>query len=136
MNALFNTGPDGTVYLRTLLHIDISEIKFQEQPDKSEKADIEILVVAYGDNGQMIDQSGKAFSLSFPREVYEKFLSEGLVNIYTFPVKKPGAYQLRLAIRDTATDKVGSANQFIEIPDLKKDRLALSSVVLEDLSLD
>jgi hypothetical protein len=56
-----------------------------------------------------------------------------LVNIYTFPVKKPGAYQLRLAIRDTATDKVGSANQFIEIPNLKKDRLALSSVVLEDL---
>jgi VWFA-related protein len=133
MNALFNTGQDGIVYVRTLLHIDISQIKFQEQPDKSEKADIEILVVAYGDNGQIIDQSGKAFSLSFPRDVYEKFLREGLVNIYTFPVKKPGAYQLRLAIRDTATDKVGSANQFIEIPNLKKDRLALSSVVLEDL---
>jgi VWFA-related protein len=133
MNALFNTGPDGTVYLRTLLHIDISEIKFHEQPDKSQKADIEILVVAYGDNGQIIDQSGKAFTLSFPRDVYEKYLRDGLVHIYTFPVKKPGAYQLRIAIRDTATDKVGSANQFIEIPNLKKDRLVLSSVVLEDI---
>ena len=73
MNALFNTGPDGIVYVRTLLHIDISQIKFKEQPDKSEKADIEILVVAYGDNGQMIDQSGKAFSLSFPQTFMKNF---------------------------------------------------------------
>jgi len=46
------------------------------------------------------------------------------------PVKKPGAYQLRMSLRDSATDKIGSASQFIEVPDVKKDRLALSGLIL------
>jgi hypothetical protein len=44
-------------------------------------------------------------------------------------VKKPGAYQLRVAVRDDASERVGSANQFIEVPDVSKDRHALSGVV-------
>jgi hypothetical protein len=57
-------------------------------------------------------------------------LSEGLVYLMKVPIKKPGAYQLRIAVRDSQTDKVGSASQFIEVPDLGKSRLALSGIVL------
>jgi hypothetical protein len=52
---------------------------------------------------------------------------------FVFPIRKPGAYQLRVALRDHATDKVGSANQFIEVPDLKKNRLTISGVALENI---
>ena len=45
---------------------------------------------------------------------------------------KRGAYQIRVAVRDETTGKIGSATQFIEIPDLKKARLALASVILRD----
>ena len=41
---------------------------------------------------------------------------------------------MRVAIRDHASEKVGSANQFIEIPNLKKNRLTLSSIVLNNLT--
>jgi len=54
----------------------------------------------------------------------------GLVYIVTLPIKKPGAYQLRIAVRDQATQRVGSANQFIDVPDLKKGRLTLSGISL------
>jgi hypothetical protein len=47
------------------------------------------------------------------------------------PVPKRGAYQIRVAVRDQATNRVGSATQFIQIPDLKKG-LALTSIVLQD----
>jgi hypothetical protein len=57
-------------------------------------------------------------------------LSEGLVYMMKVPIKKPGAYQLRVAVRDSQTDKVGSASQFIEVPDLRKERLALSGIVI------
>ena len=46
------------------------------------------------------------------------------------PVKKPGSYQLRVAVRDAASERVGSASQFIEVPDLKKERLALSGIFM------
>ncbi len=47
------------------------------------------------------------------------------------PVRKPGAYQIQVAVRDTVTGKTGSASQFLEIPELKKGRIALTSVLLQ-----
>jgi VWFA-related protein len=136
MNAVFNTAADGSLFVRSLLHIDISNVKFTDQPDLTKKAEIEVLVVAFGDNGMIIDQSGRTYTLTFSQQQYQKFLKEGIVHVFTFPVKKPGAFQMRVAIRDTASDMVGSANQFIEVPNVKKDQLVLSGVVLENVSFD
>jgi hypothetical protein len=33
-------------------------------------------------------------------------------------------------LRDSSTERIGSASQFVEVPDLKKNRLALSGIVL------
>ena len=41
-----------------------------------------------------------------------------------------------MAIRDAQGGKVGSASQFIEVPDLKKNRLTTSSVVIENFTAD
>jgi VWFA-related protein len=136
MNAVFNIDKDGGMFVRSLLHIDLKQIKFSDQPDGKKKAVIDILVVAFGDNGLIIDQSGHTYTLTLDKQQYEKYLKEGLVHIFTFPVKKAGAFQMRVAIRDTATDGVGSANQFIDVPNVKKDQLALSGIVLEDISVD
>lgn len=132
LNALFGSQ-QGASYIRSLLHINLQDIKFDQQPDKTRKAVIDILAVAFGDNGLIVDQSGKTYTLSFPEDVYQKYLRKGLVQSFIFPIKKAGAYQLRIAIRDHGTDNVGSANQFIEVPNLKKDRLVLSGVLLEDM---
>ncbi|MDX6612789.1 MAG: hypothetical protein QOD75_1975 [Blastocatellia bacterium] len=43
---------------------------------------------------------------------------------------KPGLYQIRVAARDVKNGRVGSARQWIEIPDLSLRKLALSSVIL------
>ena len=122
--------------MRTLLHINLSDIKFEDQPDKTKKAVLEILAVVFGDNGAVVEQSGKTYTLTFQPDAFAKYLKEGLVYNYAVPVKKAGAYQLRLAIRDVATDKVGSANEFVEVPNLKKGRLVLSGVVLQNLTPD
>jgi hypothetical protein len=46
------------------------------------------------------------------------------------PVKRPGAYQVRVATRDRNTGKIGSAGQFVDVPDLNKKLLAVSGIVL------
>src|SRR5436190_1776575 len=58
-----------------------------------------------------------------------------MVYDFMFPIKKPGAYQMRVAIRDTASNRVGSANQFVEIPNLKKNRLTLSGALLANMDV-
>jgi VWFA-related protein len=42
----------------------------------------------------------------------------------------PGIYQFRVAVRDEKSGRVGSVNQWIVIPDLAKNQLALSSLLL------
>ena len=77
-------------------------------------------------------------SLSVQRGVisaYAKMAVSGFVYNFTFPIKNAGAYQYRVAIKDSS-GRIGSASQFIEVPDLKKKRLTLSSIILENLSND
>ena len=51
--------------------------------------------------------------------------------VYSYKAKlTPGLYQLRAAVRDEKTGKVGSASQWIEIPDLSSKKLTLSSLLL------
>jgi VWFA-related protein len=42
----------------------------------------------------------------------------------------PGRYEVRLAVREPVTGRVGSASQWLEIPDLATGRLTLSSLFL------
>jgi hypothetical protein len=58
-------------------------------------------------------------------------LRNGFVYLLTMPVKKPGLYQYRVALRDQGSGKMGSASQVIDVPDLSKQRLTVSSLAVE-----
>ena len=54
--------------------------------------------------------------------------------IYNYKVKlTPGIYQVRTAVRDEKSGRIGSASQWIEIPDLAAKKLTLSSLLLRPL---
>jgi hypothetical protein len=53
-----------------------------------------------------------------------------VVYYVTVPIKKPGAYQLRVSLRDSSSERIGAAGQFVEVPDLKKNRLAVSGIAI------
>jgi VWFA-related protein len=131
LNTLFGNDAGGS-FVRSLLHVNAQDLKFTDDPtDGSKKATFDVLAISFGDNGQIVDQIGKSYTFNVKGATYEKVLKEGFVYYFSFPVKKPGAYQFRVAIRDTVSSKVGSASQFIEVPDLKKSRLTVSGIVLE-----
>ena len=52
---------------------------------------------------------------------------------FDLPAKKPGAYQVRIAVRDMTSARIGSAGQFVVVPDLKDKGLPLSGIVLRDV---
>ena len=135
LNALFGSTPMASGYVRSLLHVKSENLKFEDAPDGMKKLVFDVMAIAFGDNGAVVDQVGKTYTLTMRKEAYDKVVKTGFVYDFTFPVKKAGAYQLRVAIRDHGSDRVGSANQFIEVPNLKKDRLMLSGVVLENISI-
>jgi hypothetical protein len=61
----------------------------------------------------------------------DKGAAENSSSIYNSRLKlAPGLYQVRVATRDINSGRIGSAQQWIEIPDIKLRHLTLSSLLL------
>jgi hypothetical protein len=130
LTGLFANNPKEGSFVQSLLHIEGRDLTFTDEPDDWHKAVIDILLVTFGDNGVEMDQSSKTFTVRLHGATYKNALEHGFVYTVNHLVKKPGAYQLRAAVRDAATEKIGSASQFIEVPDLTKGHLTLSGLIV------
>jgi len=136
LNPLLGIQKGGQPFVRSLLHVSAKDLSFVDKPDGTKAATFEVLAVGFGDNGVAVDQLARSYTLTLNKDRYEEFRQRGFVYDLTFPIKKPGAYQLRIALKDTATNNIGSASQYIDVPNLKKKRLTVSGIALESLSTE
>ncbi|MDQ3064310.1 MAG: VWA domain-containing protein [Acidobacteriota bacterium] len=134
LNTLFGNDKQQGSFVRSVLHVNAKDLKFVDEAGGNKKAVFDVLAISFGEGGAIIDQISKTYTINVRGDAYQKLVNEGFVYYFTFPVKKPGAYQYRVAIRDGASEKIGSANQFIEVPNLKKARLTISGIILENLT--
>ena len=129
LTSLFANDPNSGSIMRSLLYIDPRDLTFNDDAG-FHRTSIDVMAITFGDNGVPIDQIARTYQIRLPDDDYKRILRQGLVYNVTVPVKKPGAYQLRVSLRDSASERVGSASQFIDAPDIKKKRLALSGLVV------
>lgn len=135
LTSLYGNDPKAGSFMRSLLHIDLRDLTFTDEPDGWHKAVFDVLAITFGDNGAVVGQPvAKTQTIRLRGDTYKSFLDSGLVYVLTFPVKKSGAYQLRTALRDEASERVGSASQFIEVPDINKNRLTLSGIIMSGVN--
>jgi VWFA-related protein len=130
LTALFTNTEKAGSLVGAQLQVDANDLQFAKQADGTYLAKLDVIGVTFADTGAVVDQRGITQTLKLPEELYQRAVRAGILYTINVPVKKPGAYQLRVALRDNANDHVGSASQFIEVPDLKKNRLAISGVVM------
>jgi hypothetical protein len=117
-------------FVRSLLHIDARGLTFTERPDGSREAELQIVALVFGGDGRALDGAGRQHRLGIKAEAFETTLREGLVYSLETPVARPGGYQVRAAVQDTPSGRLGSASQFVEVPKLKKGRLVLSGIAM------
>ena len=131
LTSLFGEEQAAGAYLRSLVSIDAQDLTFEKGADGTHKAAVDMAAVLFGEGGRALDQFGHTQQISLSEAEYQQALQNTLVYNFDFPVKQAGAYQLRLAVRDAASERAGSARQFIEVPDVKGGRLALSGIILK-----
>ena len=132
LTSIFLDDPQFGPFMRSFIYVDGSSLSFQDQPDGSHRATVDVLAVTFDDAGTPVDMRSRAESVVVRGDEYRRAVEQGLIFGINLPVKKPGAFQLRIAVRDSGSGRVGSANQFIEVPDVKKDRLTLSGIYLAE----
>jgi hypothetical protein len=122
-------------FIRALVHIDARDLTFTTEPNGSYKTEFEVIASVFDTNGISANNGVTKTTLHFSPENYAKVQKSGVVYNLETPIIVTGGYQFRVALRDPATDKVGSASQFIEVPDLKKKNLTLSQLIVRNYSL-
>ena len=117
--------------IRSFVYIDPKALTF-ETVEGMRKASFELHGVIFGDNGTVVETHKGGATLTLNDRDYELAIRNGMATTVDMTVKRPGSYQVRIATRDKISSKIGSAGQFVEVPDLNKKRLAVSGIVLAD----
>ena len=117
--------------MRSLLLMDANKLTFKQLPNGQMEAMLDLIGVTLDDNGQILDQITRIAKINVSPDKLQRFREEGMVYGLNVPVAKPGAYLLRIAVRDDGSGRIGSAGQYIEVPNVNsKDHLVLSSLVI------
>ena len=130
MNAVFATDETRKAYLKTFVNVNSSDLTFNKQPDGNYKTSFDIVAMTVDLRGWVLDERPKNYTLTLGEKEYQRIRDRGLVMTFLVPMPGPGGFQVRIAVRDVVSGDIGSASQFVEIPDLKNKRLAISGLVL------
>ena len=129
VNAFFaNSQNEGSI-VRSFVYLNAANLTFTPVNDRQETS-LEFHGAIFGDNGVIVEQVKSGAVLSLRQSEYEQAMREGVRLRFDMPAKRPGSYQVRVAVRDRSSSKIGSAGQFVAIPDLRNNRLAVSGLVL------
>ena len=132
----FFTNTDGGNFVRSMLHLDGSDITFVDQPNGEKKAVFDIVAVTLNERNDVIDDFNRTHSVTVPASSIPTIKQNGLIYSVDVPVKKDGTYYYRVAVRDANSRMLGTASQVIEVPNLKKDRIFLSGLMLSQIDIN
>jgi hypothetical protein len=132
LTAVFSNLRQSGSFINALLYFDPKELKWSNEPDGNHNASIDVAAAAFDENGLALAPIDTTFTLRLTSQNYDGAMKKGMVYGIHVPVSRPGPYVVRAAVRDAATESSGSADQFVEVPDVESGRLALSGIVLQE----
>ncbi|MGD0618847.1 MAG: VWA domain-containing protein [Bryobacteraceae bacterium] len=134
LTALFTCTPEGQPIVHNLLYFDPRDIHFQTGADGSNNAEIDVVILAFGSGIDPLARLARHIPLTATSAELQRMLQYGLLFSLDVPVQHAGPYQIRVSVRDSYSSSIGSAGQYIDIPDLKRQHIALASLRLDDAS--
>lgn len=110
-------------------HVDLSGVPFV-RADGRHLATIDAAATVFDESGAVVGSlEPERAAMDLTDASYEQAMKRGLQYQKAAPVK-PGRYRVRVAVREDGGGKLGSASQWVQVPDLAAGKLALSSLFL------
>jgi VWFA-related protein len=130
MTSLFANAKATGSFIRSMVYLNPGDLSFATENDGSRSAKLHLWSILFDVDGRVVQQVSEDRTLKLAAKDYERAAHDDLVYQLDVPAKKPGAYQLRVAVRDVASAKLGSAAQLVEVPALATEKMALSGITL------
>jgi len=129
LTTIFTNFESGSL-LRSLIYIKAQDLAFVDDADGGHTAKFDLGIVLFGENGSVRDAQSRLVTLQLQNDGYQRALKNGIVYSLDTPMTQSGAFQFRIALRDQSSTKIGSAGQFIQVPNVTNGKLALSGLAL------
>jgi VWFA-related protein len=147
LTALFMAPDAKAALIRALLHVARDRVQFVAPAEGGRPtAELEVEAYAVSAQGVIIGQDRQTIRIRDTAAVAEPGAASrpessasttvGFVYRLDVPVARPGAYSLRVAVRDKAAGALGSASQFVIVPDLSRERPAVSGLLVSAENAD
>jgi VWFA-related protein len=132
LTALYAEVPKRGPVVRNLVRINAADLTWKHGDHGSRLAQIRLVAAATCGGDQPLATVSRVFDIRVMAGKMNETMREGELYTLDVPVPKRGEYQIRVAVRDQATARIGSATQYLQIPDFGKSGFTLTSVVLRD----
>ncbi len=123
---------DGLVSLRVF--IDGRSLDYQERGDKHAFA-LELTTAVFDLRGKPVHGFNDTIDGALPGDKFELARKNGLSHLRNLTLK-PGLYQVRVVLREPATERLGTAITWFEVPDFRKAKLVMTSIILAERHLN
>ena len=135
LTALFSEYPREGPSVDAVVHFDPRDFSFIHDLQDTYQGTAQLWLAAYTDDGRSTVPSERDFKLMLRPAEYRYGLEYGLrFSAHMTLPAGPGAWQIRAVVADGASDRMGSAMQFVEIPNVRQGSLALSGLILSGAS--
>src|SRR5207248_3132243 len=121
--------PDNRADIDINLVIDTNNLDFKQDADGKYHATFDVVGFVINSLGKSQDGFSQTITANFSPEEYKQAQSNG-ISFTGHAELPPGHYQLRAVVREAETGRLGTVSQYLEVPDLAKKRLTMSSVFL------
>jgi hypothetical protein len=123
-------SPAEGTFVRSLLHVDARGLTFTDDPAGKKTAAVDVLGMVFDEGGLEVAHLSTGFSVALTDAATEEALRDGVGYTFRIPIRRPGGYQIRFAIRDQRSGALGSAGEFVDVADMARGAFALSGIVL------
>ncbi|MCY7376865.1 MAG: VWA domain-containing protein [Pyrinomonadaceae bacterium] len=131
MAAIF-AADEQTATIRAFVGIAPKNLQFTDTADGNKTANLDIVAVSFNENGIPVSQVAKRFDIKVPAKGYEKLVADGIALNLAFAAKPQNSQQIKIAVRDVNSNKIGTASQTINLPNFDKRDLNLSGIVMQN----
>ena len=121
--------PENRAVIDVNLRIDANKLDFQQDAEGKYHTTLDIVGFVVNRLGKTESGFSQTLNAGLTADEYKRALRSGLG--YTGQLELvPGSYQLRVAVREAETGKLGTLSRYLEVPDMSKKHFTMSSVFL------
>jgi len=134
LTVVFSVYPKEGPSLDAVLLLDPHDLSFIHDPEDAYHGAVHVAVAAHRNDGRSTALLEGDYPFSLRPDEYRYCLEYGLRAPFQIKLPGPGVWQIHTVVADEASDRMGSATRFVEVPDIPRGGLALSGLTFRGTS--